>query len=219
MRGTLVELLLVIAGVLGLIGLAYSDFQPSTGLLYAACVVAVALALWAVKAQPRPEQVHSPLQGRHRKVRSELAPLWIVFPMALVAGWLFTVYGAGMTLASVAGVAHTRTGTVVYSARHQPSARSRQPVCTLLSVVLKTERGPVRIEDCDASLGGITITGFDVTYRTRESALGLFFNREPGVPQLDSILEMVRRDQELADRAVERATLAEQQAARPEGRR
>ncbi|HDS0923406.1 TPA: hypothetical protein QDZ10_001882 [Stenotrophomonas maltophilia] len=210
MRGTLVEWLLVIAGLLGLIGLAYSDFQPSTGLLYAACVVAVALALWAIKAQPRPEEVYSPLQGRRRKVRSELAPLWIIFPMALVAGWLFTVYGVGMTLASVAGVAHTRTGTVVYSARHKPSARSRQPVCTLLSVVLKTERGPVRIEDCDASLGGSTLTGFDVTYRTRESALGLFFNREPGVPQLDDALEMARQAEEQAAHALEHAARAQE---------
>lgn len=201
MRGTLVEWLLVIVGLLGLIGLAHSDFQPSTGLLCAASVVAVALAFWAVRAQPRPHQVYSPLQGRRRKVRSEFAPLWIIFPMALVAGWLFTVYGVGMILASVAGVPHTRTGTVVYSAKHKPSPRSRQPVCTLLAVVLKTERGPVRIEDCDTSLGGSTISGFDITYRTRESALGLFFDRVPGVPQLDAALEMARRAEEQAARA------------------
>lgn len=188
----------MITGILGLIGLAFSDFQPSKGLLFSACIIAVAFALWAAKAQPRPEEVYSPLQGRRRKVRSEYAPLWVVLPWALVAGWLFTVYGLGMTLASVAGVAHTRTGTVMYSARHKPSARSRQPVCTFLSVVLKTEHGPVRIQDCDASLGGSTITGFDVTYRTRESAFGLFFNREPGIPQLDEALEMARQAEEQA---------------------
>jgi hypothetical protein len=52
----------------------------------------------------------------------------------------------------------------------------------------------------------------DVTYRTRESALGLFFDRKPGVPQLDAALEMARLAEQQAAEAVE-------QAARAEGRR
>jgi hypothetical protein len=212
MRGSRVEWMLVIAGFLGLIGFSYSDFQPSTGLMYSACVIAVALAFWAIRAQPVAEEVYSPLQGRRRKARSPYSPLWVVFPLALVAGWLFTVYGAGMTMAAAAGTEHTRSGTVVYSARHESSGRSRRPTCTLLSVVLRTERGPIHVHHCDASLGGNTITGMDVTYRTRESALGLFFDRKPGVPQLDAALEMARLAEQQAAEAVE-------QAARAEGRR
>lgn len=212
MRGTLVEWLLVIAGVLGLIGFATLHFQPSKGLQFTACVMAVAVAVWAVRAQPRPEEVYSALHGGRRKVRSAYAPLWVIFPMALVAGWLFTAYGAGMALAAAIGIQQTRTGTVVYSARHEPSGRSRRPTCTILSVVLQTKRGPVRISHCDASLCGSRITGLDVTYRTRESAFGLFFERVPGVPQLDAILHMARH-------AEQQAAQAEQQAARAAGRR
>lgn len=201
MRGSLVEWVLVIAGLLGLVGLANSDFQPSRGLLVSAGVIAVTLAFCAVRAQPRPQEVYSPLQGRRRKARSLYSPLWVVFPLALVAGWLFTVYAAGMTLAAVAGVAHSRTGTVVYSAKYKPSARSWRPTCTMLVVVLKTERGPIPIHHCDAKLGGSTIKGMDVTFRTRESALGLFIDGGPVIPQLDAALEMARRAEEQAARA------------------
>lgn len=206
MRRSPVEWMLLVAGLLGAIGFAGSDFQPSRGLQFAAGVIAVLTAFWAVWAQPRPEVVYSPLQGRRRQVRSLYSPSWVVFPAALVAGWVFTAHGAGMMLASVVGVDHTRNGTVMYSARHEPSARSRRPPCTVLSVVVETERGPVHVGHCDASLGGrILPTGIGVTYRTRESALGLFVDREPTLPQLDAALEM-------ADRA-------EQQAARAAGRR
>lgn len=207
MRGSPVEWMLVIAGLLGAIGFTNSDFQPSRGLLFAAGVIAVVLAFWAVRAQPRPEEVYSPLQGSRRLVRSPYAPVWVVLPAALLAGWIFTVYGAGMTLASAVGVEHTRSGTVMYSARHEPSGRrSHRRPCTALSVVLETERGPVYVGHCDAYLGGnILPTGMRVTYRTRESALGLFIDREPAMPQLDTVLEMAKR--------------AEQQAASADGRR
>lgn len=206
MRGSPIEWMLVIAGLLGVIGFANSDFQPSRGLLFAAAVIAVVVAFWAVWAQPRPEGAYSPLHGRRKLARSPYAPIWAVLPVALVAGWLFTVYGAGMILASAVGVEHIRSGTVIYSARHEPSARSRQRPCTALSVVLETESGPVYIRHCDPYLGGsILPTGMGVAYRTRESALGLFADRELAVPQLDSALEMANR--------------AEQQAARAAGRR
>ena len=206
MRGSPVEWVLVIAGLLGVIGFANSDFQPSRGLLIAAGFIAVAVAFWAAWAQPRPEEVYSPLQGRRRLARSPYSPIWVLLPLALVAAWVFTVYGAGMVVASAVGVEHTRSGIVMYSARYEPSARSRQRPCTNLSVVLETERGPKSIVHCDVHLAGnILPTGLSVTYRTRESALGLFAVQELALPQLDSALEMAKR--------------AEQQAARAEGRR
>ncbi|MDH6330431.1 MULTISPECIES: hypothetical protein [Stenotrophomonas] len=206
MRGSLVEWVLVIAGLLGVIGFANSDFQPRKGLLIAAGVIAVAVTFWAAWAQPRPEEVYSPLQGRRRVVRSPYSPVWVVIPLALVAAWVFTVYGAGMVLASTVGVEHTRSGIVMHSARYEPSARSRQRPCTNLSVVLETERGPQSIVHCDVDLAGTLLpAGFTVTYRTRESALGLFAVRDLVLPQVDAVLEMARR--------------AEEQAARAEGRR
>jgi hypothetical protein len=205
MRGSPVEWMLAIAGLLGVIGFANSDFQPSKGLLVAAGVIAVAGACWAAWAQPKPEEVYSALYGRRRLARSPYSPIWVLLPVALVAIWVFTIYGAGMFLASVVGVQHTRSGIVTYSARHEPSGRSRRPACTALSVVLETERGPVYIGHCDVHLGGIILpTGMRVTYRTRESALGMFADREPALPQLDSALEMAKRAEQQAARALER---------------
>lgn len=205
MRGSPVEWTLVVSGLLGVIGFASSDFQLSSGLLIAAGVIAIAIASWAAWAQPRPEAVYSPLQGRRRLARSPYSPIWVVFPLALGAAWVFTVYGAGTALAFATGAQHTRSGVVMYSARHEPSARSRRRTCTALTVVLETERGPKSIVHCDVHLAGnILPTGLNVTYRTRESALGLFAVRELDLPQLDSALEMAKR--------------AEQQAARAEGR-
>lgn len=205
MRGSPVEWILVIAGLLGLIGLAKSDFQPSTGLLFAGGIVAIGVAIWAARAHPRAPQAYSPLQGGRRTVRSPYSPLWLVLPLALFAGWVFTVYGAGLTLAFALGVEHTRSGTVINSARHEPSGRSHRRPCTYLSVVLQTERGPVYVRHCDENLGGnIQPTGMGVTYRTRESQLGLFIDRESALPQLDSILEMAKRAEEQAARAAGR---------------
>ena len=208
MRGSLVEWVFVIAGLLGVIGFANSEFQPSRGLLIAGGVIAVAATFWAVWAQPRPEEVYSPLHGRRRLARSPYSPIWVLIPVALGAAWVFTVYGAGLVLASALGVEHTRSGIVMYSARHEPSARARlyQRPCTHLSVVLQTERGPLPIGHCDEHLAGnILPTGLTVTYRTRESALGLFAVRDLALPQVDAALEMARQ--------------AEEQAARAEGRR
>lgn len=206
MRGSLVEWVCVIAGLLGVIGFANSEFQPSRGLLIAGGVIAVAVTVWAVRAQPRPEAVYSPLHGRRRLARSPYSPIWVLLPLALGAAWVFTVYGAGLVLASAIGVEHTRSGIVMYSARHEPSGRSRRRPCTNLSVVLETERGPTAIGHCDEHLAGnILPTGLNVTYRTRESALGLFAVRDLALPQVDAALEMARR--------------AEEQAARAEGRR
>ncbi len=205
MRGSSVEWMLVIAGLLGVAGFAISDFQPSSGLLFAAAVIAVLVAFWAVRAQPRSEVTYSPLLGRRRLARSPYAPIWVVLPLALVAGWVFTVYGAGMILASAVGVEHTRSGILIYSARHEPSARSRRRPCTVLSVVLKTERGPVYIRHCDAYLAGnILPAGMGVTYRTRESALGLFADRDLALRQVESALEMANRAEQQAARAAER---------------
>lgn len=202
MRGSLVEWVLVIAGLLGVIGFANSEFQPSRGLLIAGSVIAVAATFWAGWAQPRPESVYSPLHGRRRLARSTYSPIWVVLPLALVAAWVFTVYGAGPVLASAIGVEHTRSGIVTYSAKYKPSARSRSRPCTKLSVVLNTERGPIRIGHCDVHLAGTILpTGLTVTYRTRESALGLFAVRERGLPQMEAALEMGRRAREQADRA------------------
>lgn len=206
MRGSLVEWVIVIAGLLGVIGLVNPEFQPSRGLLNAGGVIAVAATFWAVWAHPRPEAVYSPLHGSRRLARSPYSPIWVVLPMALGAAWVFTVYGAGLVLASALGVEHTRSGIVMYSARHEPSGRSHRRLCTNLSVVLQTERGPMPIRHCDVHLEGRLLpTGLTVTYRTRESSLGLFAVRDPALPQADAALEMARR--------------AEEQAARAEGRR
>lgn len=202
MRGSPVEWMLVIAGLLGVIGFANSDFQPSSGLLFAAGIIAVGLAIWAVKAQPRPQEVYSPLQGRRRAVRSLYSPVWVVLPLALFAGWIFTVYGAGLTLAFALGAEHTRTGVVIHSARHEPSARSHRRPCTALSVVLATERGPSYVSHCDTRLGGTILpAGMGLTYRTRESTLGMFIDRDSVIPEVDSALEMARRAEQEAARA------------------
>lgn len=96
----------------------------------------------------------------------------------------------------------------MYSARHEPSARAclyRRP-CTHLAVVLQTARGPLPIGHCDEHLAGTILpAGSTVTYRTRESALGLFAVQDLALPQVDAALEMAKQ--------------AEEQAARAEGRR
>ena len=129
-------------GALGVAGFVKADFQPSDGLVIAAGVIAVVLAVWVVKTYPKPEEVYSPLQGR-RRLRSPYSPTWLVFPMALICGWVFTTYGAGMTLAALAGTAHTRPARVVFSAYSDPSPRSRRAPCLIVSAVLQT--GPARI--------------------------------------------------------------------------
>ncbi len=202
MHGTAVEWVVVIAGLLGLVGLANSGIQPSGVLLFAAAVIAVALAFWAVRTQPRPEEVYSPIEGGRKRVRSSYAPIWFVLPAALVAGWLFTVYVAGTILASVMAVEHTRSGIVMYSTKLEPSARSSRRPCTALSVVLATERGPVPIRHCDAALGdSILPVGMRLKYRTRESVLGLFAAREPTLPRVELALEMAKRVEQQAAQA------------------
>ncbi len=202
MRGSPVEFGVVAIGLLGFFGLVGSDFMPSTGLLVFGCVMAVAFAFWAVSLHPKPKEVYSPLQGR-RKLRSPFSPVWIVFPMALVAGWLFAVYGLGMMLAGAAGSQHTRPGVVVYS-RPNDSSRSRRKPCTIVAAVVQTGRGPVRAYDCETSLNGnILWPGTPVTYRTRESALGMFIDLQYDWSQVNAAVDMANRAQEQARRAAE----------------
>ena len=205
MRGSPVEFGVVAIGLLGFLGLVGSDFMPSTGLLVFGCVIAVAFAFLAISLHPKPKKVYSPLQGE-RTLRSPFSPVWIVFPMALVAGWLFTVYGLGMTLAGAAGTQHTRQGTVVYSRPNDPSPRSRRKPCTVVAAVVQTGRGPLKVYHCETSLGGnILWPGTPVTYRTRESALGMFIELQFDWSQVNAAVEMSNRAQEQARRAAEAA--------------
>lgn len=117
MRGTPVEWGLLIMGALGVAGFVKADFEPSDGLVIAAGVLAVALAVWVVKTYPKPEEVYSPLQGR-RRLRSPYSPTWLVFPMALICGWVFSAYS-------------------------DPSPRSRRAPCLIVSAVLQFDWSPI----------------------------------------------------------------------------
>lgn len=103
-------------------------------------------------------------------------------PMSRLPGRIQSSYG-GQQAHVPACMTHQRHGSFGTS-RHPPSMRLRR---------------------CDTHLGGnILPPGMRVTYRTRESALGLFADREPALPQLDSALEMANRAEQQAARALER---------------
>jgi hypothetical protein len=188
MRGSLLDWLLAAAGLLGMLGWATMDFQPSTGLKAVGCLSAIAMAVWSLKAYPAPKETYSPLQGA-RPLRSRRVPVWLTFPGALLMGWAATVYGAGLGLGAALGTDHIRQGVVAYSTdgsdRHVrrglwPRERLR---CTKIVVELQTARGPRTISHCDRYLGGAVLpAGFPVTYRTRESVFGLFVQLAFRVP-------------------------------------
>jgi len=187
MRESPVGFLLLGIGVLGGVGWLSTNFHPSTGLKVVGAVMAVTAAVWTSKAHPAPEEAYSPLHGR-RVLRTTMStmpysPMWLMIPVALATAWLFTVYGAGMSLAFAVGTDHTRQGQVAYSVDGTDTTRARRSRwltgarrhCTRVTVELQAANGTKRIVYCDDYLGGVVLPpGFPVTYHTRESPLGMF---------------------------------------------
>lgn len=101
------------------------------------------------------------------------------------------VYGLGMTAAWVMGTERTRHGLVLdslpgYTVKPRRVQLLGRQSCTPITVLLQTDGEPVSVSHCDTYLGGMTLPpGQLVTYRTEESAFGMFIDLRFRLPEMD----------------------------------